>query len=117
MSDGARMTVARGFAIIVASGITFAIAGGLIGSTLARSMPGYYRAVFPGGERPDFDPVQVGVGLGITQGLMAGLVVGSVVVLAVALGGGRRTAATDPTGQMHQPRVPGTPLGGEMDSV
>jgi hypothetical protein len=95
------MTVVRGFAIIVASGMAFAVAGGLIGSTLARSMPGYYRAVFPGGERPDFDPVQVGIGLGTTQGLVAGLVVGSVVVLAVALAGWRKTAAADPPGVLR----------------
>jgi hypothetical protein len=101
MADAARMTVVRGFTIIVVSGMAFAIAGGFIGSTLARSMPGYYRAVFPGGDRPDFDPVQVGVGLGVTQGLMAGLVVGSVVVLAVALASSRKTAAADSTGQMH----------------
>ena len=86
------MTVARGFAIVVASGIAFAVAGGVIGSTLGRSVPGYYRAIFQGGERPDFDPVQVGVGLGITQGLAAGLIVGSVVVLAAALAGLRRAA-------------------------
>jgi hypothetical protein len=92
------MTVVRGFSIIVAGGLAFAVAGGLIGSTLARSMPGYYRAVFSAGERPDFDPVQVGVGLGMIQGLIAGLVVGSVVVLAVALAGVRRAAATDSTG-------------------
>jgi hypothetical protein len=79
------MTVARGFAIIIISGVGFAIAGGLIGSTLARNMPDYYRAVFSSGDRPDFNPVQVAVGLGISQGLVAGLVVGSVVVLAVAL--------------------------------
>jgi hypothetical protein len=106
MSDGTRMTVARGFTVIVASGIAFAIAGGLIGSTLGRSMPGYYRAVFPGGERPDFDPVQVGIGLGITQGLVAGLVVGSVVVLAVALAGRRMTADANAAVQM-QPESPG----------
>jgi hypothetical protein len=83
------MTVTRGFGIIIASAFGFAIAGGLIGSTLGQVAPGYYRAVFAGRE-PSFDPVQVGVGLGITQGLIAGLIVGSVVVLAVALSNSRR---------------------------
>ncbi len=82
------MTVTRGFAIVIASAFGFAIAGGLIGSTLGQVAPGYHRAVFAGRE-PGFDPVQVGVGLGITQGLIAGLVVGSVVVLAVAWSGPR----------------------------
>ena len=83
------MTVTRGFAIIIASAFGFAIAGGLIGSTLAQVMPDYYRATFAARE-PGFDPVQVGVGLGMTQGLIAGLCVGSVVVLSVALSGLRR---------------------------
>ena len=76
------MSVARGFAIIIASGALFAACGGAIGDALARLTPSYYRGVFPGGESPAFDPVQVGIGLGVAQGLIAGLVVGSVVVLA-----------------------------------
>jgi hypothetical protein len=57
--------------------------GGAIGYALARLTPSYYRSVFPGGESPAFDPVQVCIGLGVSQGLIAGLVVGSIVVLAV----------------------------------
>jgi hypothetical protein len=84
------MTVARGFAIIVASGVCFAVAGGGIGDALARIVPDYYHVVFHGVEDLDFDPVQFGLGPGITQGLAAGLVVGSIVVLAVAISGLRR---------------------------
>ena len=54
--------------------------------------PSYYRSVFRGGGSPDFDPIQVGIGLGVSQGLIAGLVAGSVVVLAVGLSGWRRAA-------------------------
>jgi hypothetical protein len=90
------MTVARGFAIIVASGATFAMGGGALGYALARLTPSYYPSVFHGGELPDFDPVQVGIGLGVSQGLIAGLVVGSVVVLAVALCGLRHPAKEPP---------------------
>jgi hypothetical protein len=97
------MTVVRGFTIIVLSGMAFAIARGLIGSTLARSLPGYYRAVFSGGDQPDFDPVQVGVGLGITQGLVAGLVVGSVVVLASAFSGRRQDPGASPVPPTSRP--------------
>ncbi len=86
------MTVVRGFAIIISSGISFAAAGGGLGYELATLAPSYYRGVFRGGELPGFDPVQVGVGLGISQGLIVGLVIGSVVVLAVALSGLRRPA-------------------------
>lgn len=83
------MTVFRGFAIIVASGISFAIGGGLLGYTLAIVAPGYYRNVFHEGHSALFDPVQVGIGLGVSQGFIVGLVVGAVVVLAVALAGSR----------------------------
>jgi hypothetical protein len=77
------MTVARGFAIIIASGAVGAIGGGALGYSLGRFTPSYYRSVFHGGESLAFDPVQVGIGLGVSQGLIAGLVVGSIVVLAV----------------------------------
>jgi hypothetical protein len=86
------MTVIRGFAIIVASGAAFAVGGGALGYSMARLIPSYYRGVFHGGDSPEFDPVQVGIGLGLSQGLIAGLVVGSVVVLAVALFQSRRPA-------------------------
>ena len=83
------MTVFRGFAIIVASGIGFAVAGGLIGYSLALAVPSYFRNVFRDGHSPLFKPVEVGIGLGVSQGFIAGLIVGSVVVLAVALAGSR----------------------------
>ena len=86
------MTVARGFAIIIFSGIAFAAGGGGLGYALGRLAPSYYRSVFHGGESPGFDPLQVGIGLGVSQGLVAGLVVGAVVVVAVALSGSRRPA-------------------------
>jgi hypothetical protein len=86
------MTVARGFLIVILSGLTFALGGALIGYTLAVYLPGYYRAVFSSGREPWFDPIQVGVGLGITQGLICGLIVGAIVVLAVAWHNSRRLA-------------------------
>ncbi len=85
------MGVTRGFAIIVSCGISFAAGGIAVGYALARFAPYYYRGVFRGGESPDFDPVQVGLGLGLTQGLIAGLIVGAVVVLAASISGLRRS--------------------------
>jgi hypothetical protein len=84
------VTVSRGFAIIIVSGVAFAAGGGGLGYALGRLAPSYYRGVFAGGESPGFDPVQVGIGLGVSQGLIAGLGVGSVVVVAVAISGWRR---------------------------
>ena len=84
------MTVAKGFLIIILSGLGFALGGGLIGYTLAVFLPSYYRGVFSSGRESWFDPMEVGVGLGTTQGLICGLVVGAVVVLAVAWYNSRR---------------------------
>ena len=92
------MTIARGFLIVVLSGLGFAIGGGLIGYTLALVAPAYYRGVFSSGREPWFDPVQVGLGLGITQGAVCGVIVGSVVVLAVAWYNSRPSAP-----QVHLP--------------
>jgi len=86
------MTVARGFMVIILSGLAFALGGGLIGYALGAIVPGYFRGVFSSGREPWFDPVSVGVGLGITQGLVCGLALGAVVVLAVAWYNGRRNA-------------------------
>ena len=77
------MTVAKAFFIIILSGIGFAIGGGLMGYTLGKSAPAYYRGVFNSRD-PNFDPVEVGLGLGLTQGMICGLVIGAVVVMAVA---------------------------------
>ena len=79
------MTVARGFTIVVSSGLGFGLGGAGFGFLLARLFPSYYRGVFPAGEAPWFDPLQVGIGLGASQGLSAGLAISSVVVLAAAL--------------------------------
>jgi hypothetical protein len=78
------MTVAKGFLIIVSSGVAFALAGGLVGYSLGAFAPGYYRGVYGSGREPWFDPVAVGLGLGLSQGLICGVIIGAVVVLAVA---------------------------------
>jgi hypothetical protein len=90
------MCVARSFSIIISSGIGFAFAGGLIGYALGRFAPAYYRGVYAIVEPSDFDPVQVGIGLGISQGLIAGVLVGAVVVLAAGFSG-RQTKQQEPT--------------------
>lgn len=79
------MSVGRGLVIVVACGLCFGLAGGLLGLALGVGAPSYYRGVFRAADDPGFNPVQVGLGLGISQGLICGAVVGSVVVLAVAL--------------------------------
>jgi hypothetical protein len=91
------MTVFKAFAIILTSAIGFALVGGGVGWTLGTVTPAYYRTVYGyAGQRPGFDPVQVGLGLGITQGLVCGVFVGVVVVLAVAWHQSRRLDRTPP---------------------
>ena len=77
------MTPIRGFVIVIASGVAFALAGGVIGGCLGYFAPAYYYAVFHMPSVREY-AVQIGVGLGATQGLIAGLVVGCVVVVATA---------------------------------
>jgi hypothetical protein len=82
--------VKRAIVIIGVSAIALATGGATIGYSLGRFAPFYYRGVFRGGESPDFNPVQVGFGLGLTQGLIAGLIVGAIVVIAKTLSGLQR---------------------------
>jgi hypothetical protein len=87
------LTVRRGFLIVISSTLAFGLVGMMIGYALGAAMPGYYRGVFSNGNAPDFDPVQVGFGLGLSQGLLGGLAVGMVVVLAVSLAHWRRSGS------------------------
>jgi hypothetical protein len=84
------MTILRGFTIVALSVLFCALVGLSVGYTLGAVAPGYYRTVFRNGNSPEFDPVQVGVGLGLTQGLLCGLVVGCVVVISVTWYNSRR---------------------------
>lgn len=76
--------VKRGFKIIFCSAAFCGLIGAAVGGGLGAFTPGYYRAVIPGGDRTDFVPWQVGLGLGFTQGLILGLIVGCVVLLSAA---------------------------------
>jgi hypothetical protein len=97
------MTVRRAFLIVAASAAVCAAAGAGIGWALGTFAPGYYRTVFRYGDSPDFDAVQVGVGLGLSPGVTAGLVVGCVVVLAVAWHDSRRQAILAELGVPRRP--------------
>ena len=82
------MTFLRAGIFLLVTTIVCGVGGGIVGWLLGRFQPGYYRFVFrSAAERPDFDPVAVGVGLGVTQGLTAGVIVGCVVVFAVSFFG------------------------------
>lgn len=76
------MTRGKDLLTVAVSALLFCFLGGIIGFTIGRFSPGYYRAVSNGGDLPDFDPVQVGVGFGTTQGFVGGIIVGLIIVLS-----------------------------------
>jgi len=78
------MTVVRGFVITIASGIVFGLLGGVFGYLLGKFVPDFYRIVFGVPSHIQFDPTQIGLGLGVTQGFAAGLIIGLIIVLVVA---------------------------------
>lgn len=67
------MTARKALLMVLFWGVTFASVGGVIGATLGTVAPDYYRSVFRDGHAANFNPFQVGIGLGVTQGLACGV--------------------------------------------
>ncbi|WP_417738499.1 hypothetical protein [Rosistilla oblonga] len=78
------MTVVRGFAITLTSGLVFGGVGAGLGYLLGTVAPDYYRTVFRLAPEVAFNASQLGLGLGVTQGTATGLIVGLVIVVSVA---------------------------------
>ena len=74
------MTVAKALITVFLTAAVLGVTGGLVGLALGEWTPDYVRQMFPRGDHPDFDPVQMGVGAGVNQGLIWGIVVGLVIV-------------------------------------
>lgn len=87
------MTIFRGFAITLASGLVFALVGAGLGFLLGTYAPDYYRIVFNIPPGFPLEPAQAGLGLGLTQGLGGGLIIGLVIVVTVAWFNARTTKA------------------------
>lgn len=62
--------------VILGSLIVGGLLGAGVGGLLGRLMPGYYKGIFADPHDPDFNAVQVGLGLGMTQGMIFGAVIG-----------------------------------------
>ena len=75
---------AQGLGILLGCAAVFGGGGGLVGLALGVFMPGYYRGIVSGGQQPDFNPADVGVGLGTSQGIILGVIVGGLVVVSLA---------------------------------
>ena len=76
------MTLSR--AVLLVLGITAlgGAIGALLGYGLGVGFPGYYRGVFPlAAQRPDFDPVAIGLGLGLSQGAIFGAILGTLILV------------------------------------
>lgn len=78
------MTVRETLTILFSTTIGFTLLGGVIGYSLGRFLPDYYRSVFIAGRFPDFDPLATGIGLGVTQGVTAGAVIGTLLIFILA---------------------------------
>ena len=66
--------------VVAASALLFCFIGSITGFSLGHFAPDYYRTVFAAEDLPDFNPVQVGIGLGVTQGLTTGVIVGLLII-------------------------------------
>lgn len=87
------MSPSKAISVVLVAALAFAAVGTLIGAGLGSFCPGYYRAVFRDGDSPDFNPLQVGVGLGITQGVACGVATGIVILGILAWKEVRRSEA------------------------
>ncbi len=76
------MTTKTALVTVLVWGLTFACVGAMVGATIGTVAPEYYTSVFRHGDSPDFNPLQVGIGLGVTQGLASGVAI-SIAVLAL----------------------------------
>ena len=76
------MTIKTALLIVLLWGILFACVGSAIGAVIGTVAPGYYQSIFRDGHSSEFNPLQVGVGLGATQGVASGVAM-SIVVLAL----------------------------------
>ena len=94
------MTAIKSLVTILVTGIAFACVGALIGAIIGAVAPGYYRTVFRHADLANFNPIQVGIGLGVTQGFSAGVAIALAVIALLAWRDGR---AVRPTIQSDPP--------------
>lgn len=76
------MNFKQGIILTTLTALGFGVGGAVLGAALGAGAPGYYRFVFDVRPDEEFNPVQVGLGLGATQGMGAGLLVGVLLVWA-----------------------------------
>jgi hypothetical protein len=78
------MTLPRALLIVLGLTAMGGAIGALLGYGLGLAFPGYYRGVIPhAADRPDFDPVSVGLGLGLSQGVILGAILGTILLITL----------------------------------
>jgi hypothetical protein len=94
------MNVTKAVATIVGMAAGFGVAGTAIGALLGKVAPGFFRQLLPLRDPANFNPMELGIGLGLTNGLGWGLAVGILLVAIIAWKETRlvRKEAQDKTG-------------------
>lgn len=70
------MTIPRALATLTASAALTAGFGALLGLSLGKFLPNYYRSLCRNGWDTGYDSVSVGIGLGLSQGPLVGVIIG-----------------------------------------
>lgn len=78
------MNVTKALATVVGTALGFGAAGTAIGAILGKVAPGFFRQMLPLRDPANFNPLEVGIGLGLTNGLGWGLVIGVLLVAIIA---------------------------------
>jgi hypothetical protein len=84
-------SIVRAFALIAVFGLVFGLGGLGVGYCMGTIHPNYYERTFNASQkRRDFNPVDVGMGLGCSEGLMVGFPLGAMAAVMNAWFGSRR---------------------------
>jgi hypothetical protein len=81
---GGEMNLVKALATVVGTAVGFGIGGTAIGAFLGRVAPSFFRQMLPLRDPANFNPVELGIGLGLTNGLGWGLAIGVLIVAIIA---------------------------------
>ena len=78
------MNLVKALATVVGMAVGFGVGGTAIGALLGHVAPGFFRQMLPLRDPANFNPVELGIGLGLTNGLGWGLAIGVLLVAIIA---------------------------------
>lgn len=94
-NDEIRLKLQRPLILLAGCLLAGAILGTVAGGLIGLYAPAYYFEVFNAWDNPDFDPLQMGLGLGFLQGGGTGLVIGAGLIGVTAWWKASRTEPTE----------------------